>query len=190
MSEDKKFRVVNIVGTGVLGKEISLDALAEDLPFETWENPGSHPGLHLRLEEDGPLTTFYNSGKFIIRVPHGSVEDLEDQYDSVINELEKIGAIDGEDEVEFMGVDNIVSLGHVGKRLNLQALPIALGLEKVEYEPEQFPALIYKSEDYPCTFLAFANGKVIVSGATDSDEAEEAFNQFVDEIDEWTDLPT
>jgi len=67
MSEASSDRVeiVNIVGSGALGVEVDIDALAGDIP-EAEYNPENYNGMYLRIEEHGPLITLYRSGKYII----------------------------------------------------------------------------------------------------------------------------
>jgi len=68
--------------------------------------------------------------------------------------------------------------------VNLNALAIGLGLEVVEYEPEQFPGLIYRPADFPAVLLVFANGKVLIIGAADVETAEETFHYLWTQIED------
>ena len=67
--------------------------------------------------------------------------------------------------------------------MNLNALSIGLGLEAVEYEPEQFPGLIYRPPDFPAVLLVFANGNAVITGAADGKTAEEAFNHLQTKVE-------
>lgn len=181
---DSTFEVVNVVGTGRLPAELALDPLKEDLAGETWENDSPQPGLHLRFEEDGPMTTFYSSGKYIIRAP--SVNQLHDAEYDVREEIARLGIIEDADAETDFEISNVVAVAKLDReQVNLRALTIGLGLENTEYEPEQFPALSYRKPEYPCTFLLFANGKIVIAGADDVEEAETAFDGFKDELAEW-----
>lgn len=181
---DYSFEVVNVVGTGDLPVELDLASFAEDLRGETWENESPQPGLHLHFEEDGPMTTFYMSGSYIIRASNAA--ELDQANDEVLDEIERLGIIDDseKDDIPF-SVSNVVSLATVDAEINLAALAIELGLEHTEYEPEQFPALVYRRSKYPCTFLVFANGKIVIPGADSVESSREAFNRFSDELDEF-----
>jgi len=61
---------------------------------------------------------------------------------------------------------------------------IGLGLEAVEYEPEQFPGLIYRPPDFPAVLLVFANGNVVITGAKDMQTAEEAFSHLQNQVED------
>ena len=166
--------------------EIDVEQLADGLGPETWSNDGPHPGLHMRMDEgneDAPLTTFYRSGKYIIRA--STPERLFEENEKVKDELTRIGVLYEDVEVDFK-ISNIVCVADMERDINLEALAIALDLEKVEYEPEQFPALIYRDpEQYACTFLVFANGNVVIPGGTDIDKVRDSFERFSDTVEEW-----
>ena len=59
-------------------------------------------------------------------------------------------------------INNIVASVPLHFRLNLELLN---GLESTQYEPDTFPALIYRMKNPKSTFLIFSNGKVIINGA-------------------------
>lgn len=59
---------------------------------------------------------------------------------------------------------------------------MVLGLEDIEYEPEQFPGLIYRHPDLGTTMLLFASGKVIISGTTDKNVAQDSVSSLVQKI--------
>ena len=56
-------------------------------------------------------------------------------------------------------IQNIVSSGDLGATLNLNVIAIGLGLEDVEYEPEQFPGLVYRLDNPDVVILLFGSGK-------------------------------
>ncbi|MDI6902958.1 MAG: TATA-box-binding protein, partial [Methanocellales archaeon] len=47
---------------------------------------------------------------------------------------------------------------------NLNAIAIGLGLENIEYEPEQFPGLVYRIDEPNVVVLVFGSGKLVVTG--------------------------
>ncbi|ELZ68607.1 transcription factor [Haloferax prahovense DSM 18310] len=80
-------------------------------------------------------------------------------------------------------VQNIVSSADLGTNLNLNALAIGLGLENVEYEPEQFPGLVYRIDEPNVVVLLFGSGKIVITGAKKVDYAREAIQVVSDEIE-------
>ena len=68
------------------------------------------------------------------------------------------------------------------RKLNLNHLTFHLPFDKVEYEPEQFPGLIYRL-DYPkVVCLIFGSGKMVITGARHKDEILEAVQIIQDEL--------
>ena len=72
--------------------------------------------------------------------------------------------IDTEIPHEFdIKIQNIVASANLQSTLNLEA--VALELENTEYEPEQFPGLVYRLSDPKVVLLLFGSGKVVCTGA-------------------------
>jgi len=57
--------------------------------------------------------------------------------------------------------------------LNLNAVALGLGLENIEYEPEQFPGLVYKIKRPKVVVLIFRSGKLVITGGKSPEECEE-----------------
>jgi TATA-box binding protein (TBP), component of TFIID and TFIIIB len=57
-------------------------------------------------------------------------------------------------------------------------MAMSLGLENVEYEPEQFPGLVYRVEEPKVVLLLFGSGKVVCTGAKREEEIIEAVNKL------------
>jgi transcription initiation factor TFIID TATA-box-binding protein len=83
----------------------------------------------------------------------------------------------GEDaEVVRVDVNNIVCKARINLTKTLDTVYSAFDSDNIEYEPEQFPALIYKN--WGVSFLLFSSGSLIVTGAKDVDTASKAIQQF------------
>ncbi|MEM3036138.1 MAG: TATA-box-binding protein, partial [Thermoplasmata archaeon] len=80
-------------------------------------------------------------------------------------------------------VQNIVAVYDLGVELNLTDIAMSLGLENVEYEPEQFPGLVYRVEDPKVVLLLFGSGKVVCTGAKRKEEIIEAVNKLKKELE-------
>lgn len=68
--------------------------------------------------------------------------------------------------------NNIVYTADISRQIDLEKLSVAIGSEQVEYEPEQFLGLIYKSNRTASVGLIFSSGKVVITGATNKPEAQ------------------
>lgn len=173
--------IVNVVGSGTLDIEIDLDALAEDIP-EGEYNPANYHGMYLRFGDDAPLVTLYRSGKYIVTGAN-STEELFEIRSKVLERLTEIGIVLGEIDDGFV-VQNFVCQGDTGQTVNLDAAAIGLGLEQTEYEPEQFPGLIYRPDGCGCVLVLFANGKVIITGASEIGIAQQAFTDLLKRLED------
>lgn len=69
-------------------------------------------------------------------------------------------------------VENVVAFAVLGKKIVLNKLVERMG--NTEYEPEQFPGLVYRMDDPRVTFLLFGSGKVICTGGRSIADVERA----------------
>jgi transcription initiation factor TFIID TATA-box-binding protein len=173
--------VVNAVGSGDLGIEIDLNQLKADVR-EVEFDPDKYPGAYVRLEDVEPLVTVYRTGKYIIT---GTTSEEEAYHcrRCFIELLSDRGVLDTPDD-KWFSMQNYVCTGELDQVQNLNALAIGLGLEYTEYEPEQFPGLVFRPEYHPVVILVFASGKVVVTGSKDINAAEEAFQSLKEDLDE------
>jgi len=117
---------------------------------------------------------------------YGEVARMDDINTKVIDEGGAIrAATDEEVENEDSRIRGILKgepLAALPRKLNLNNLTFHLPFDKVEYEPEQFPGLIYRL-DYPrVVCLIFGSGKMVITGARHKDEILEAVEQIKDEL--------
>lgn len=61
---------------------------------------------------------------------------------------------------------------------------LALELENTEYEPEQFPGLVYKLDEPTATFLLFTNGKLVCTGTKNKEQLDESMKQLIKNVKE------
>ena len=173
--------IANAVGSGELGVELDVAEVESDLDLPYTEyDPSNYHGLYIRLIEDGPLITVYRSGKDIIS-GCSTFEQLDETNDGFLTALSELEIVHSEVETGFT-VQNVVCTAQLDDLVDLNTLSIALGLESVEYEPEQFPGLIYRPADHPVVLLVFANGKVVITGASDLDNAADAFKYLQEQV--------
>ncbi|MFA5214264.1 MAG: TATA-box-binding protein, partial [Methanoregula sp.] len=67
-------------------------------------------------------------------------------------------------ETPNVAVTNTVCSYDIGKYINLNKVVVTLNLENIEYEPEQFPGLVYRIRDPKIVALLFSSGKIILTG--------------------------
>jgi transcription initiation factor TFIID TATA-box-binding protein len=171
-SGDSDLKIQNIVATTSLGKPVSLTKLART-QSNTEYNPEQFPGLVLRIKEPKSAVLVFSSGNLVCTGTK-SVAQVKQVIEAVIKQIAKIG-VRVTDKPKIT-VQNIVASGSIDLNLNLNVL--ALQLENTEYEPEQFPGLVYKLVDPPATFLLFSNGKLVCTGTKDKAQLEESMKQL------------
>lgn len=176
-------KIVNVVASGALGIELDLERLTDDIG-ETLAryDPDKYPGMYLRLNENTPLVTVYRTGKYIITGAQSEAESYS-LRERLLDLFFEINVIE-EPEDEWFEIQNYVCTAELEQSLNLNALAIGLGLEKVEYEPEQFPGLIYRPESADGVVLLFSNGRVVITGCQNINVSEEIFSELTKTISE------
>ena len=80
-------------------------------------------------------------------------------------------------------VQNIVASADLQAVLNLNAIAIGLGLENIEYEPEQFPGLVYRIDDPKVVVLIFSSGKLVVTGGKSPENCEQGVEVVRQQLD-------
>lgn len=172
MSE-KEIKIVNIVVSTSLEHDIPLEKMAATLS-NTEYNPEQFPGLVLRIKEPKTSALIFSSGK-VVCTGAKNMEEVRQSINTIIKILQKINIkIEIEPEIT---IQNIVASGSVGMDLNLNTL--TMKLNNTEYEPEQFPGLVYKLKEAKATFLLFSNGKIVCTGTKSEEEVHAALDMLI-----------
>jgi len=174
--------IVSTMGSGSLGQELDLGTLVTGIENHLSDtvdaNFTSNGMATIRLEEDGPAFTIYRTGTFQIRGASNE-EKLREAASRFHEVLSEIGV--EIPDYEFSHVTSVF-MEDLEQEVNLEGLTVVLGLENTEYEPEQFPGLIYRPSQFDVTLLVFASGKVIVGGTTSRTHAESAIQHLKDKL--------
>ena len=164
--------IVNIVATAHLGVRIPLEKMTEHLEGTEYE-PEQFPGLVYRIKDPKAATLIFSSGK-VVCAGARSIEDVNITIKKVVKVLRESGIADPKKyEIE---VQNIVASAQIPAKLDLDK--IALEVENSEYEPAQFPGVIYRMKDPKATFLLFGSGKVICTGTRKVEEVNNVVNSL------------
>lgn len=173
-----KIRIENVVASTSLGGELDLQKIALALEGAEYE-PEQFPGLIYRLKEPKTATLLFRSGK-VVCTGAKSLDDVKTAISKVAKQIEAAGIhIKIEPKIE---VQNIVASSDLECEINLNAIAISLGLEKVEYEPEQFPGLVYRIDVPKVVVLLFGSGKLVCTGARKPEDVEVAVNKITEEL--------
>lgn len=173
--------IVNVVGSGDLGVEIDLQELAADISQAEYgdNHRPAPPTMQIRIGNS--LILVYRTGSYAIR-GGTSIGEIEKARDYLLSLLVELGVIDNTDDTNF-AIQNVVCVGNVGQDIDLNVILVHFGFEETEYEPEQFPGLVYRPEDTNCVLLLFTSGKVVITGGRSKEEAETAFDSLQRELE-------
>lgn len=176
--EDYKIKIENVVASTQIGENIDLNKISREIKDSEYK-PKQFPGLVLRTKEPKAAALVFRSGK-VVCTGSKSVEDARRAVKQIVNMLREIDipVIDEPD----VKVQNIVASADLGVDLNLNAIAIGLGLENIEYEPEQFPGLVYRLDDPRVVVLIFGSGKMVVTGGKSPEDARKAVERISEEL--------
>jgi len=164
--KDVQIKIENIVASATLGKSIDLPTVAPALEGVEY-NLEQFPGLVYKLKEPKTAALIFGSGKLVCT----GAKSIEDSKKAVHIAVDKMRTKDPDIPTEFeIKIQNIVASANLKKTLNLEA--VALGLENTEYEPEQFPGLVYRLPEPKVVLLLFGSGKVVCTGAKSFEDAQ------------------
>ena len=160
---DKKFEslnIENIVASGVIAESIDLVEFSGKV--ENCElNKKRFPGAVFRIADPKIACLIFSSGKIVITGVRND-KALADGLAIVIKALKKAG-IEPLKEPRI-AITNMVCSYNLDRYINLNKLAVTLNVENVEYEPEQFPGLVYRIKDPKIVVLIFSSGKIILTG--------------------------
>ena len=175
---DVDIKIENIVASASVGKDVELTEVAkalEDVDF----NREQFPGLVSKLKDPKTAALIFSSGKLVCT----GAKSIDDSKLAIHKTVDLMRTIDKEipEEYEII-IQNIVASADLHSTLNLEA--IALELENTEYEPEQFPGLVYRLTDPKVVLLLFGSGKVVCTGAKTKSDAKLGVENAKDRLSE------
>lgn len=173
-----KIRIENVVASTSLGDELDLQSIALSLDGAEYE-PEQFPGLIYRLKSPKTAILLFRSGK-VVCTGAKSMEEVAESIRKVAKEIRKTGQkILQKPKID---VQNIVASSDLGSEINLNAIAVTLGLERVEYEPEQFPGLVCRIPDPRVVILLFGSGKLVCTGARRPSDVDRAVKKITEEL--------
>ncbi len=170
--------IENVVASSSIGKELDLWEVHEALEGSEYD-PDKFPGLIYKMKDPNTSLLLFSSGKMVCT---GGVT-LDEPQKSVdkIKRLLDEGGIETADEV-VAKIQNIVASYELKTELNLNSVAITLGLERVEYEPEQFPGLVYRLDESPVVLLLFGSGRMVCTGGKNEEQLEDGVEKIKEEL--------
>jgi transcription initiation factor TFIID TATA-box-binding protein len=162
--------IENVVASTKLADEFDLVKIEAKLEGSEY-NKEKFPGLVYRTKAPKAAFLIFTSGK-VVCTGSKDVDEVHPAITSMAKTLASIGIENIYSEPEII-VQNIVASANLNTDLNLNAIALGLGLENIEYEPEQFPGLVYRIKVPKVVVLIFSSGKLVVTGGKSPMECEE-----------------
>jgi transcription initiation factor TFIID TATA-box-binding protein len=165
-----KLNIENVVASASISDNLDIKDVSNILDEAEYE-PEQFPGVIYRLKEPKVAILIFGSGKVVCTGAKNPdmarfglellTQQLEDAGISVIKKPE-------------ITVQNMVATWDTGQVFDLSDLILTFGMERVEYEPEQFPGMVFRLDDPKVVMLFFTSGKVVCTGAKSVEELERA----------------
>ena len=165
-------KVENIVASASLGIRVPLESIVEHVEGTEYE-PEQFPGLVYRVKDPKAAMLIFSSGK-IVCTGARNIADVKKAIEKVAKMIKTLD-LDVPKTYKIQ-IENIVASAQIPARLDLDK--IAFELENSEYEPNQFPGLVYRMKDPKAALLLFGSGKVICTGIRKIEDVEYAM-EFV-----------
>lgn len=171
-------RIENIVASVNLGVKVPLEKIVSKLEGMEYE-PEQFPGLVYRMKDPKAAALIFGSGK-IVCTGTRSMKDVNSAFDKIIKIVKRSGT---KVPKSFkLQVENIVASAKLDAKLNLDT--IAFSLEGSEYEPEQFPGLVYRMDKPKVAFLLFGSGKIVCTGGRSVKDVQTAVKKISKKLKE------
>ncbi len=169
------YKVVNMVASTRLTNSIDVNAVADELLIDYEQE--QFPGMVYRVKNPKVCLLLFRSGK-AVATGAKTVEAVDVAFEILRNDLIKhdFELWPKEDcEVNLHNIVMTADLSNVVEgKIDLSNLMLYLPLQYTEYEPEQFPGLIFKNPTLGVVYLIFSSGRCVITGSKTHEEAEQA----------------
>jgi len=171
-------RIQNIVASAALNQRINLGKVVQKFPFAEY-SPRVFPGLVFRLKKPKTATLIFETGKMVCTGAKSEKEAVQ-AVNKVTKELRNHGIPLPNKPV--VNIQNIVASAELNGEIDLEN--VVYKLQKVMYEPEQFPGAVFRMDVPKVVFLIFSAGKLVCVGAKREGDVYEAVGKLQQILEE------
>lgn len=172
---EESLRIENIVASAKVADTLDLNQISNEIPFAEY-NKKRFPGVVIRINNPKLAILIFSSGKVVLTGAK-SIDSLDRGLEYLSTELRLLN-IALYDNYTYQ-VQNIVTSADIGTTINLNKIAIGFNLEHIEYEPEQFPGLVYRMSEPKVVVLIFGSGKLIITGGKTENDAKHAVKNIL-----------
>ncbi|WP_319642013.1 TATA-box-binding protein [Methanovulcanius yangii] len=168
-------KIENIVASGKIADSLDLDDITSRLDTCTLDRK-KFPGAVYHIADPKIVALLFSSGKIVLTGIHNP-QEFTYGCATLSENLRRIGAtlIDA----PKVAITNMVCSYDTGTPINLNKMMLTFNLENIEYEPEQFPGLVYRLEDPNIVLLVFSSGKIILTGGKNIEDVKRAIDRMM-----------
>ena len=175
---EDSLKIENIVASAKVTDYLDLPALASQIKDAEY-NKKRFPGVVIRMQEPKIAALVFGSGKVVLTGAK-SIESLSEGLEILGNLLRGLH-IDIPKKLSYK-IQNIVTSADFGSGINLNKIAVGFNLDRIEYEPEQFPGLVYRLENPKVVVLLFGSGKLIITGGKEPEDARKAVQKILTDL--------
>jgi len=182
MNDDKKYpslKIQNIVLAGRIARSLDIEFIADNLDGCVLSRE-KFPGAVYHMKNPKTVALLFESGKIVL-TGITCMEDIQKGLDALTCQLNRMGLRTL--PVPDVSLTNMVCSYDTGSQINLNKVMIMFNYENVEYEPEQFPGLVYRLKEPKIVALIFSSGKIIFTGAKNIDAVKTAIDIVIKHLD-------
>lgn len=166
-------KINNIVSTASLCCIIDLNVIANQVKNIIY-NPKRFSGAICSLKEPKATCLIFKNGQIVCL----GARTEEDSF-TTIRKLAKILKHFGYGvKLSNFKVQNIVGSFDCQFPINIREIYLKTKSNKLQYEPELFPGLIYRMNKPKITFLIFRSGKIVLTGGKKREDIFEGFQKI------------
>ncbi|WAI00160.1 TATA-box-binding protein [Methanogenium organophilum] len=171
-------KIENIVASGRIAEALDIEYLSGVLDGCVL-NKKKFPGAVYHMKTPEIALLLFSSGK-IVMTGISNKDEFQEGLSAIISQLQHHGieTLASPDVV----ISNMVCSYDSGDFINLNKVVLTLSHESVEYEPEQFPGLVYRIDDPKVVALLFSSGKFILTGAKNLDDVKLSIDYLSDRL--------
>jgi transcription initiation factor TFIID TATA-box-binding protein len=175
---EDSLKIENIVASAKVSNYLDLPTLAAKIKDAEY-NKKRFPGVVLRMQEPKIAALVFGSGKVVLTGAK-SIESLSQGLEILGVQLRALN-LDIPEKLTYK-IQNIVTSADLGAPINLNKIAVGFNLDRIEYEPEQFPGLVYRLEDPKVVVLLFGSGKLIITGGKKPEDAKRAVQKILADL--------
>ena len=175
---EDSLKIENIVASAKVTDYLDLPDTASKIPDAEY-NKKRFPGVVLRMQDPKIAALVFGSGKVVLTGAK-SIDSLSKGLNILGGLLRKQG-IDIPKKLDYK-IQNIVTSADLATPINLNKIAVGFNLDQIEYEPEQFPGLVYRLDIPKVVVLLFGSGKLIITGGKEPEDAKKAVVKILSDL--------